>query len=125
MAAFEFRCKDCNNKFQVEKGGISNLNDIGNVFCPGCGKKWGAPEARIEWAQNFASITNNSRSSLARENAEASRYAEEQAAQARRENPLVTIAGPAGKPPLQVPKSALDMIEQKLSGVDPRDIPNE
>lgn len=109
MATFSFKCLECKNSFSVDKEGVEHTNELKNVFCPSCGKKWGSPDAKIELQVAVAGgAITHSRTRIADDNREASRYAEHEAMKDReyldRENPQVAPG---------VRKSAVDTINAR------------
>jgi len=109
MAEFNFYCVKCKNKFSINKEGVEHTTQLINVFCPSCGDKWGKPESKIELDLGvFKTSQVSSRASVAEENREATKSAEEQAREDRayldREDPQVMPG---------IRKSVVDKINEK------------
>ena len=109
MAEFRFYCVKCKSKFSINKEGVDQTSQLTNVFCPSCGDKWGKPNSKIELDLGvFKTSQVQSRSSVAKENLEASKDAEERArddkAYLDRENPQVMPG---------VRKSTVDKINER------------
>lgn len=111
MANFKFNCKKCKNKFTVDKEEVSDIKEIGNVFCPSCGDKWGNPESKIEYDMSgFVGSITRSKNSMAKENKEASASAEDQA---RRDMSVLDQEDPQVLPGVR--KSVVDKINSRAS----------
>ena len=81
------------------------------MFCPCHGKRWGEPESKIEYDMAPPSVTRTL-SMRSKENAEASREAEEQA---RRDREMLSRENPEVMPGVR--KSAIDTINERANDI--------
>lgn len=127
MTIHRFNCRECKQKFSFESehADIKKFKESlkRGVRCPQCDKEWGDPKANI--VHDFepaVSAEDLRKRDLRKENAERSREASAMAADyARRDaqEERVTINPPKGEKgqPIQIKKSTLDSIEQKMQTV--------
>lgn len=116
MKTYGFNCLECKNKFTVERE-EEHINELKKIFCPGCGKQWGTPTAKIEIVIDVPATLKRSSDAISKENREASNYAEEQARRDReylnREDPEVVINGRE-----KIRKSILDKIDKRAQDLN-------
>lgn len=138
---FEFRHKDCHldkeknlvsTSFSLERD-VTDINEVGPVFCPQCGKKRGEQGVSIEWV--VVPLTFGvSKSTIARDNKNMSEDAQARASAAQREldreDPLQTITAPKGLPisryaepgGARIRKSIVDKIQDRVQSISVDDI---
>lgn len=109
---FSFICKECapNQRFTIERE-ASDVKEVGNVFCPGCGQKWGSG-AKIEWQDlaQFPVKATRSHDMVGRENNDQSRAAQEEA---MRDRQYLDRTDPEVQPGIR--KSQVETINQRMS----------
>ena len=77
---FAFICRECTpqQKFVIERE-EADTNKLGNVFCPGCGKKWGTG-VKIELnLSHLDTVVSKPSAQRGKENIEQSRQAQDSA----------------------------------------------
>ena len=107
---FNFVCRECSpqQRFSVERE-QADTNNIGKVFCPGCGKLWGSG-AKIELDLSHLDVVIKNHGTLGKENEEASRHAQEAA---MRDRVALDQIDPQVAPGIR--KSQVDTINERMS----------
>lgn len=114
MAQHNFRCRDCEEKFSIERVEVLTT-ELKKVFCPGCGKQWGTPEARIELDVSFSTVKNTA--NIAKGNIEASQAAQRAAAEDLRNLNQIDPPVDGNMGPGAIRKSHVDTIAQRLQNL--------